>query len=172
MAQDKEEIEEKTEVETPEIEGIIQEETLSESQEVNKIKEALARTQADYENFKKRTERDKDEMLHYMRADILKKIIPRLDDLERMIAGTPDEMKSWVLFDGVIALQKALFKDLEKMGVKSFESKGTLVNPELHEVMTQIPGEEGIVIDEFEKGYMLGERVLRVAKVVVGNTPK
>ena len=43
------------------------------------------------------------------------------------------------------------------------------MNPELHEVMTQVPGEEGIIIDEFEKGYMLGDKVLRVAKVVVGN---
>lgn len=129
----------------------------------------MARTQADYENYTKRTERDKSDMLAFMRGDILKKIIPRLDDLERMIAGTPEEMRTGVLYDGIIALQKALLKDLEKMGVQSFVSKGQSVDPERHEVMTQVPGELGIIIDEFEKGYMLADKVLRVAKVVTGS---
>ena len=58
--------------------------------------------------------------------------------------------------------------DLEKMWVKTFDSKWTEVDPNKHEVMTQIPGEEWIIVDEFEKWYMLEDRVLRVAKVVVG----
>lgn len=138
-------------------------------QEISRLKELLARTQADYENFTKRTERDKADMVAFMRADILKKIVPRLDDLERMIVGTPEDLKTGVLYDGIIALQKVLQKDLEKMWVLSFISKGSTVNPELHEVMTQIPWEDGIILDEFEKGYMLWDKVLRVAKVVVGS---
>lgn len=143
--------------------------TQSEEKDIMKLKDALARTQADYENFKKRTERDRTDMLGFLRADILRKILPRVDDMERMISGTPEDMRQWALYDGVIALQKALLKDLQNLWVHSFESKGNPVNPELHEVMTQIPGEEGIIVDEFEKGYMLADKVLRVAKVVVGN---
>ena len=154
-----------------EVENKDESEVLSskEDGEIARLKDLLARTQADYENYTKRTERDKSDMLAYMRADILKKILPRLDDLERMIAGTPEDMRTWVLYDGIIVLQKSLLKDLEKMWVQSFASKGNQVNPELHEVMTQVPGQEWIIIDEFEKGYMLADKVLRVAKVVVGN---
>ncbi len=141
----------------------------SDSQEVTRLKELLARTQADYENYTKRTERDKADMLAFMRWDILRKILPRLDDLERIIVGTPEDMRNGVLYEWINALQKTLLKDLEKMGVQSFVSKWNPVNPELHEVMTQVPGEDGIIIDEFERGYMLGDKVLRVAKVVVGN---
>lgn len=56
-----------------------------------------------------------------------------------MIAGTPEDMRNGVLYEGIIALQKTLLKDLEKMGVQSFISKGNSLNPELHEVMTQVP---------------------------------
>ena len=136
---------------------------------ISRLQDTLTRTLADFDNFKKRTERDKADMIDFLKADILKKILPRVDDLERMIAGTPENLRVGALYEGILALQKSLLKDLEKFGVQSFISKGNTVNPELHEVMTQVPGEQGIIIDEFEKGYMLGEKVLRVAKVVVGN---
>ncbi|MDA9129335.1 nucleotide exchange factor GrpE [Candidatus Gracilibacteria bacterium] len=137
--------------------------------QIGKLKDALARSQADFVNFQKRTERDKSDMVFFLKLDIFKKILPRLDDLERIIENTPEGMKDGALFEGVIALQKTLLKDLESLGVTSFVSVGELVDPEKHEVMTQVPGTEGEIINEFEKGYMLGERVLRVAKVVVGN---
>ncbi|MCH8519058.1 nucleotide exchange factor GrpE [Candidatus Gracilibacteria bacterium] len=136
---------------------------------IAKLQDALARSQADFDNFKKRTERDKDDMVFFLKLDIFKKILPRLDDLERMIRNTPEGERNGALYEGILSMQKSLLKDLEKLGVRAFESKGQELNPDLHEVMTQVPGEEGIVVDEFEKGYMLGERVLRVAKVVVGS---
>ena len=145
------------------------EEILEDEGKIEKLQDLLSRTQADFDNFRKRTERDKADMLHFLRADILKKILPRLDDLERMIDWTPEDMRQWALYDGIIVLQKSLLKDLEKMGVVSFISKWNVLNPDLHEVMTQVPWWDGIVINEFEKGYMLWEKVLRVAKVVVGN---
>jgi molecular chaperone GrpE len=78
-------------------------------------------------------------------------------------------MASWAVYEWVITLQKQLLKDLNKLWVHTFNSKWENVDPDKHEVMTQVPGEEWKIIDEFEKWYMLGERVLRVAKVVVGN---
>jgi len=145
------------------------EEIQKDESEIGKLKDMLARNQADFDNFKKRTERDKDDMIFFLKLDIFKNILPRLDDLERIIKNTPEDMASWALFEWVITLQKQLQGDLTKMWVVAFESKWEEVNPDKHEVMTQVPGEEGIIIDEFERGYMLWERVLRVAKVVVWN---
>lgn len=153
-------------------EDIIEEQEAEISRDEDKIttlKNQLARTQADYDNFKKRTERDKSDTIFFLKMDIFKKILPRLDDLERIIKNTPEDMQAGALFEGILTLHKTLTNDLSKLWVTQFEAIWHEVNPELHEVMTQVPGEEGIIVDEFEKGYMLWERVLRVAKVVVWN---
>jgi molecular chaperone GrpE len=92
-----------------------------------------------------------------------------MDDLERMIANTPEDLQNNALFTWIQTLHKSLGKDLEKMGVKAFISKWEKVNPDKHDVMTQAYWEEGIIVDEFEKWYLLGEKVLRHARVVVGN---
>lgn len=142
--------------------------TTQESDEIAKLKEILARTQADYQNFKMRNERDREDMIFFLKYDIFKKILPRIDDLERMIKNTPEEQKNGALYEWILVLEKSLKRDLAALWVQSFESIGQEVNPDLHEVMTQIPSENsGVIVDEFEKGYMLGERVLRVAKVIV-----
>ena len=146
-----------------------QEEIERDEWQIWKLKDALARSQADLINFQKRTERDKSEMVFFLKLDIFKKILPRLDDLERIITNTPEDMRTGALYEWVLALQKTLLKDLNTLWVQSFESKGECIDPEKHEVMTQIPWDEWIIIDEFEKWYTLGDRVLRVAKVVVGN---
>ncbi|MDD5213842.1 MAG: nucleotide exchange factor GrpE [Candidatus Gracilibacteria bacterium] len=141
---------------------------VSSNNEVNALKEALARKQADYENFKKRVERDREDMIHFMKADILKKTLPWLDNIERIIKNTPEDMKNGAVFEGILAVEKAMKSDLEKMGVRCFESLGCEIDPDKHEVMTQVPGESGKVVDEFEKGYVLGDKVIRVAKVIAG----
>ncbi len=136
--------------------------------EDEKCKDTLARTVADFENFKKRTDRDRSDMIFFLKWDIFKKILPRLDDLERIIKNTPDEMREGALFDGILSLEKKFKKDIESLGIKAFESKWQEVNPDMHDVMTTVPGQkEWIIFDEFEKGYMLGDKVLRHAKVVV-----
>ena len=129
---------------------------------------ALAKVMADYENFKKRTERDKTDMIFFLKSDILKKILPRLDDLERIIKNTPEELKENALFEGVVSMQTKLVSDLEKMWVVWFNSLWEEVNPDMHDVMTTVPGQkEWIIFDEFEKWYKLWDKVLRHAKVVV-----
>lgn len=133
-----------------------------------KLKELLARTQADYQNFKMRSERDREDMIFFLKYDIFKKILPRVDDLERMIKNTPENEKAWALFQWVLALEKALKRDLDTLWVKPFDSIWNEIDPSKHEVMTQIPSETPwIIVDEFEKWYILGDRVLRVAKVIV-----
>lgn len=178
---DKQEIEEQDildemEEELEEIENAeweIDEDKLEDAQtgwnpEVDRLKDLLARTSADFENFKKRTERDREDMIFYLKSDIFKKVLPRLDDLERIIKNTPEESKSTPLYEWILAMEKTLSKDLKLMWVISFDSIWEVSNPDKHDVMTQIPWkEEWIICDEFEKGYMLNDRVLRHAKVVV-----
>ena len=136
--------------------------------EDEKCRDVLARTLADFDNFKKRTERDRQDMIFFLKWDIFKKILPRLDDIERIIKNTPEELKVWALFEWVLSLETKLKKDLDTMWVKSFDSKWETVNPDLHDVMTTVPNKElWIIFDEFEKWYMLWDRVLRHAKVVV-----
>lgn len=155
-------------------EGEIDEEKLEEAQtgwvsEIDKLKDTLARSQADFVNFQQRTARDKEDMIFFLKSDILKKVLPRIDDLQRMIHNTPEEMKIGALYEGIVSMETKLLSDLDKMGVKSFDSKWSEVNPDKHDVMTTVPGQkEWIIFDEFEKGYNLGDKVLRHAKVVVG----
>lgn len=136
--------------------------------EVDKLKDLLTRTQADFVNFKQRVERDKQDMIFFLKSDILKKVLPRIDDIQRMIQNTPEEMRTGALYEGIISVESKLLSDLDKMWVKPFDSKGSTVDPEKHDVMTTVPGqEEGIIFDEFEKWYILWDKVLRHAKVVV-----
>ncbi len=155
--------------------GAIDEEKLedaihpNDSDEVQKLKDTLARTQADYQNFQARTQRDKADMVFFLKQDIFTKILPRIDDLERILKNTPEEEKTGAIFDGLTLVYTKLIDDMHKLGVSAFESKWKQVDPEKHDVMTQVPGEEWVIQDEFEKWYELGGRVLRHAKVVVGN---
>jgi molecular chaperone GrpE len=92
-------VEEIKEIEENEIESKSEDNNVSSNNEVNALKEALARKQADYENFKKRVERDREDMIHFMKSDILKKTLPWLDNIERIIKNTPEEMKNGVVFE-------------------------------------------------------------------------
>lgn len=133
----------------------------------NKTKIILAKTLADFDNFKKRVERDKDEMIFFLKADIFKKILPRLDDMDRIIKNTPEELKENALFEWILSMQKKLLEDLAKMWVKPFDSVWEIVNPDFHDVMTVIPGKESwVIVEEFEKWYLLEGKVLRHSKVI------
>ncbi len=144
------------------------ENNISWNTEFDKLRDTLTRTQADFLNFKQRVERDKEDMIFFLKSDILKKVLPRIDDIQRMIQNTPEEMRTEALYEGIISMETKLLADLDKMGVKPFNSRGLWVDPDKHDVMTTVPGqEEGVIFDEFEKGYNLWDRVLRHAKVVV-----
>lgn len=136
--------------------------------EVARLKDALARSQADYQNLVMRGERDRADMVSFLSAKILLPLLSQIDTLERAI-----KLKEWVSDDafveGIRSLHAGFQKYLDAQGVKSFESIGQEVDPDKHDVMTQWPGEEGKIISEFEKGYMIGDRVLRHARVVVGS---
>lgn len=137
-------------------------------EELQRLKDALARSQADYQNLLMRVDRDKVEMISYLSVKIILPLLKEVDNLERAV-----KLKEGIEGDGFVdwvrTVLSGMQKYLESQGVKSFVSIGEEVNPDKHDVMTQAPGPEGKIVQEFEKGYLIGERVLRHAKVVVGS---
>ncbi len=139
-----------------------------EQEQNSDCKDILLKTQADFANFKARVERDKSDMVFFLKQDILKKVLPSLDDLERIIKSSSKKDKDSPIYEGLLALQKKLSCDLEKMWVKHFKSLWEEVNPDRHDVMTTLVWKpEWIICDEFEKWYLLDSKVLRHSKVIV-----
>jgi molecular chaperone GrpE len=127
----------------------------------------LQRLQADFENYRKRAQRDQDSLVARAGERIVKELLPVLDDLERAIeaANQHEEAK---LEDGVKLVHRQLEQLLEKEGLAPVETDGRF-DPHVHEALLTQPSEadEGAVIEVLQKGYRLGDRVLRPARVVV-----
>lgn len=137
--------------------------------ELQVLKESLARSQADYQNLVRRVDRDRNEMWEFLTANIVAKFLPTIDNLERIINSTPEDMQWNSLFEWVKSIHSWLIRNLDSMWIKVFESIGQAVDANLHDVMSQMPWEEWIIIQEFEKWYKLGDKVIRHAKVIVGS---
>lgn len=125
------------------------------------------RSQAEFQNYKKRMERDNEMMRANMKGDIVKKILPVLDDLERAMQNRPAD-EPWT--DGIQLIVRKFQTVLDGEGVKKIEAEGAEFNPNFHEAISNEPSEEvesGHVIAVVQNGYMLGERVIRPALVRV-----
>ena len=131
--------------------------------------EGWQRSVADFQNYKKRIERDNEMMYVSMKGDIIKKVLPALDDLERALreVGRPAD-DAWA--NGIELIARKLQNILEGEGVKRIEAEGAEFNPSFHEAISHEPAddvESGHVISVVQNGYMLGERVIRPALVRV-----
>ena len=125
------------------------------------------RSQAEFQNYKRRVERDHEMMRSDMKGDIVKKILPVLDDLERALQNRPAD-EPWA--DGIELVVRKFQNVLDGEGVKKIEAEGVEFNPNFHEAISNEPNEEvesGYVIAVVQNGYMLGERVIRPALVRV-----
>ncbi len=125
------------------------------------------RSVADFQNYKKRIERDNEMMYASMKGDIVKKVLPALDDLERALQNRPAN-DAWA--NGVELIARKLQNMLDSEGVKKIEAEGAEFNPNFHEAISHEPSDEvesGHVIAIVQNGYMLGERVIRPALVRV-----
>jgi molecular chaperone GrpE len=134
---------------------------------VAEYKDGWARSQADFLNYKKRIERDSELTYVTMKGDIVKKILPVLDDLERALqnrtAGDP-----WA--NGIELIARKLQNVIESEGIKRIEAEGTEFDPNFHEAISHEPADgvkSGFVIGVVQNGYMLGDRVIRPALVRV-----
>jgi molecular chaperone GrpE len=147
------------------------EQALAEAQQ--KAEEYLAswqRAQADFANYKRRTEEERQDFSRYANAQLILSMLPVLDDLERALdAGLPADADQQGWLEGIRMVERKFRTILEGQGIKPIQAVGEPFDPNLHEALRQAEGEEGIVVEEFQKGYMMNDRVLRPAQVVVGN---
>jgi molecular chaperone GrpE len=143
-------------------------------EEVEELKKQLTdmtelakRTMADMQNLKRRTEDERCDMMIMSNVDLIKGILPIVDNLDRAVAHMPEGAGEW--YKGIEMSIKNLHKILEDNGMKKIPTIGNHMDPNLHHAIVQAPGEKDIVLEELEAGYVLGNRVIRHAKVKVGN---
>jgi len=127
------------------------------------------RAQADFINYKRRSEQEREEISQFANSILMLSLLPILDDLERAFASVPPKLAklSWV--DGISLIERKLRASLEAQGLSRIKAVGEPFDPNLHEAAMHGKGKEGIVIEELQKGYKLHDRVIRPAMVVVGN---
>ena len=127
------------------------------------------RTQADFINFKRRTEQEKDETRRSAQSAVILNLLSILDDFERALALIPPDSEKLDWIEGIRLIERKLRTSLEAQGLSPIQAVGEPFDPYQHEAIRQTNGEEGIVLEEVEKGYKFNDRILRATKVVVGN---
>jgi len=145
----------------------IQEETVEEQQSPVED-DRLLRLAADFDNYKKRTAREREEYVAHANARLLTELLPIVDDLERALAAA-EQHEEAPLEEGVRLVHRSLAALLERHGVALIETEGKF-DPHIHEALLSQPSEEaesGSVLSVVQKGYKLGDRVVRPARVIV-----
>jgi molecular chaperone GrpE len=140
--------------------------------ELAESKDKYVRLYAEFDNFRRRSSKEKLEMIQSANEQLLVALLPVVDDFERAEKSFKDRNDKEA--EGFFLIQNKLTKTLEQYGVKAMEvSKETDFNPDLHEAITQLPAPDeklkGKILDVVQKGYLLNEKVIRFAKVVVGS---
>lgn len=159
---------------TEQAEAEVEKDPLEELQgQYDELNNKYLRLYSDFENFRKRTAKERVDLIMNGGADVFKLLLPIIDDFERAQANmeTAEDVPS--VKEGVSLIYHKMLKELQGKGLKPMETKGEVFDSEIHEAITQIPAPsddmKGKVIDEVEKGYYLNDKVIRFAKVVVGS---
>jgi len=126
------------------------------------------RAQADFINYKRRSEQEKEEYSKFINSALVLSLLPVLDDLERAFESIPPNLakRSWV--EGIRLIERKLRSNLEAQGLSPIEALGKPFDPNFHEAAMYGQGEEGTVVAELQKGYMFHNRILRPSRVVIG----
>ncbi len=134
----------------------------------------LLRTAADLENYKKRAAREKEEWTKFSNEDLIKSILPFIDNLERAVNHAEKVVDVGVLIEGIKLTLQQIHQTLNRFGLTPFESVGKPFDPQRHEAMLVVETDQhepNQVVEEFQKGYLLNERLLRPATVSVSKAP-
>jgi len=127
---------------------------------------------AEFENFRKRTVKERQELIQTAAAPVFKAVLPSLDNLERALKNMRSSGAREEDIQGIELIQQQLMRDLQERGLAEMNVDGVDFNPDEHEAITQIPGEPDMknkIIDVLEKGYTINGKILRYARVVVGS---
>ena len=137
-------------------------------------KDLLYRKAAEFENYKKRAENEVASVVKFANESLIADLLPVLDDFERSLKAAKNSKEYESLYKGIELIYQKLQKNLEKRGVKSFDTVGKEFNVDFHDALLQVPRDDvapHTVIEEIEKGYTLHDKVIRHAKVIVSTSP-
>ena len=141
-------------------------------EKIEELTDRLTRQMAEFDNFRKCTEREKSQMYEIGAKDIIEKILPVIDNFERGLAAVPEESKEDPFVEGMEKIYKQIMTTLEGVGVKPIEAVGQEFNPDFHNAVMHVEDEEAgenIITEEFQKGYMYHDSVVRHSMVKVAN---
>jgi molecular chaperone GrpE len=144
------------------------------TREAEEHRDRYLRAAAEFDNARKRAARERDEYTRYANESLLRELLPVLDNFERALQSSRNEPTAAAVTAGVELIQRELLRVLEKFGVTSFTSVGQPFDPEKHEAIARVPArghDEGTVVDETARGYLLNGRVLRPSMVTVASSP-
>ena len=139
-------------------------------EKVDELEDRVKRQMAEFDNFRKRTEKEKSAMFETGAKSVIEKILPVVDNFERGLAALSEEEKKQPFAEGMNMVYKQLIQELEKLEVKPIEAVGCEFNPDLHNAVMQVESEEyetGIIAQELQKGYTYRETVVRHSMVSV-----
>ncbi len=140
-------------------------------QKLAEAKDQYLRLFAEFDNYRKRTNKEKSDLLNYASEDLVTQLLPVLDDFSRALQSMNDAQDIGAVKEGVTLISQKLTSLLEQKGLSGIEAKGNDFDTDFHEAVTSIAaGEEmkGKVVDEIQKGYLYKDKVIRFSKVVVG----
>ena len=136
------------------------------------FKDKYIRLYSEFENYRKRTAKEKIDIITNASENLLKEILPVVDDFERAIVNNEKVSEAETIKEGFELIHNKIYKTLTNQGLKPMNSLGKSFDPDIHEAITKIPATKdkmkGKVMDVIEKGYILNDKVIRFAKVVVG----
>ena len=141
-------------------------------EQIEELNDRLKRQMAEFENFRKRSEKEKSQMFDMGAKTIVEKILPVIDNFERGLAAVPDDKKDDPFITGMDKVYKQMLTELDAAGVKPIECVGQEFDPDFHNAVMQVENDElesGTVAQELQKGYMYKEEVLRHSMVKVAN---
>lgn len=139
-------------------------------EQIEQLEDRVKRQMAEFENFRKRTEKEKQAMFETGARSVLEKVLPVVDNFERGLAVVPEEQKEDPFVDGMNRVYKQLLTELENIGVKPIEAVGCEFDPNFHNAVVQVESEEyesGVIAQELQKGYTYRDTVLRHSMVAV-----
>ncbi|HJA07310.1 MAG TPA: nucleotide exchange factor GrpE [Candidatus Mediterraneibacter pullicola] len=141
-------------------------------EKIEELTDRLTRQMAEFDNFRKRTEKEKSQMYEIGAKDIIEKILPIVDNFERGLGSMNEEEKATPFAEGMEKIYKQLMTTLESLGVKPIDAVGQEFNPDFHNAVMHVEDEEldeNIIAEEFQKGYMYRDSVVRHSMVKVAN---
>ena len=141
-------------------------------EKIEELTDKLTRQMAEFDNFRKRTEKEKSQMYEVGAKDIIEKILPVVDNFERGLAAVAEEDKEHPFMQGMDKVYKQLMTTLDEIGVKPIEAVGQEFNPDFHNAVMHVEDEnfgENMVAEEFQKGYTYRDSVVRHSMVKVAN---